>query len=109
MKINISKKIKIAKKNRPLIVAEISEIIMEIKKSFLQHIKIAKKAGADLIKIQTYEPSDITIRSKDKKFQIKNGIWKGKYLWELYKEAHTPFKWHSEAFFVSKENKYSSF
>ena len=103
MKINISKKIKIAKKNRPLIVAEISGNHNGNKKSFLQHIKIAKKAGADLIKIQTYEPSDITIRSKDKKFQIKNGIWKGKYLWELYKKAHTPFKWHSEAFSLAKK------
>ena len=44
MKINISKKIKIAKKNGCLIVAEISGNHNGNKKSFLQHIKIAKKA-----------------------------------------------------------------
>ena len=103
MEINISKKIKITKKNRPLIIAEISGNHNGSKKSFLQHIKIAKKAGADLIKIQTYEPSDITIKSKDKKFQIQNGIWKGKYLWELYEKAHTPFKWHGDAFLLAKK------
>ena len=32
---------------------------------------MAAKNGADLIKIQTYEPKDITINSKEKKFIIK--------------------------------------
>ena len=40
---------------------------MEVKK-FLNLIKEAHKAGADLIKIQTYEPSDITIKSSKKNF-----------------------------------------
>ena len=47
---------------------------MEIKKAFLAHIKSAKKAGADLVKIQTYEPQDITIKSYKEKFKIKEGI-----------------------------------
>ena len=50
-----------------------------------------------MIKIQTYEPLDITLNVRNKKFLIKKGIWRGKYLWDLYKKAHTPFSWHYDA------------
>ena len=70
MKSNISNILNIKKNSRPLIIAEISGNHNGNKRNFLKHIKIAKKGGADLIKIQTYEPSDITIKSKDKKFKI---------------------------------------
>ena len=69
----------------------------------MAHIKSAKKAGADLVKIQTYEPQDITIKSYQKNFKIKDGIWKNKYLWELYKKAHTPFEWHYDAFKLARK------
>ena len=62
----------------------------------------AAKVGADLIKIQTYEPNDITIRSK-KIYKIKRGLWKNKYLWDLYEEAHTPYNWHLDAFKLAKK------
>ena len=29
--------------------------------------------------------------------------WKLKYLWNLYKKTQTPFKWHEEAFILSKK------
>ena len=103
MSISLTKKISISKKKRPLIIAEISGNHNGDKKSFLAHIKSAKKAGADLVKIQTYEPQDITIKSYKKKFKIKDGIWKNKYLWELYKKAHTPFKWHYDAFKLARK------
>ncbi len=103
MKISVTKKISIGKKKRPLIIAEISGNHNGDKKSFLAHIKSAKRAGADLVKIQTYEPQDITIKSYKKKFKIKYGIWKNKYLWELYKKAHTPFEWHYDAFKLAKK------
>lgn len=103
MKISVTKKISIGNKKRPLIIAEISGNHNGNKKSFLAHIKSAKKAGADLVKIQTYEPQDITIKSYQKKFKIKDGIWKNKYLWELYKKAHTPFEWHYDAFKLARK------
>ena len=83
---------------RPLIVAEISGNHNKNKKLFLKHIKLAAKNGADLIKIQTYEPKDITLRKFSSKFKIKKGIWKNKFLWDLYKNAQTPFKWNKDAF-----------
>ena len=69
---------------------------------FLKHILEAAKNGADLIKIQSYEPSDITLKSK-KNFIINDGLWKKKSLWELYQKAHTPFSWHKDAFILAKK------
>ena len=73
-----------------------------MKVSFLKHIISAAKSGADLIKIQTYEPQDITINTNNKKFFINSGTWKGMRLWDIYKKAHTPFKWHKDAFALCK-------
>ena len=47
----------------------------------------------------------MTINSSHKKFLIKEGIWKGYKLWDLYKEAHTPLEWHKELFKFAKLNK----
>tara|TARA_E500000178_G_scaffold133871_1_gene133847 strand:- start:2891 stop:3919 length:1029 start_codon:yes stop_codon:yes gene_type:complete len=94
---------KFKKIGRPLIITEISGNHNGSKKSFLKHIKIAAKSGADMIKIQSYEPQDITLKKFDKNFRIKNGTWKGAYLWDLYKRAHTPFKWHKDAFKLARQ------
>ncbi len=104
MKVKISKNLTFSYKERPKIIAEISGNHNGSKKKFLKLIKESIISGADLIKIQTYEPVDITINSKSSKFKIKEGIWKGKYLWDLYQKAHTPFKWHKDAFKLA--NKY---
>lgn len=67
-------------------------------------IKAAKKAGADAIKLQTYTPDTITIKSDKKYFQITQGtLWDGKTLYELYGEAYTPWEWHKELFEVAKD------
>jgi pseudaminic acid synthase len=57
-------------------------------------IKAMKRAGADAVKLQTYTPDTITINSSSEYFQIKQGtIWDGRTLYDLYKEAYTPWKW----------------
>ncbi|WKV10367.1 pseudaminic acid synthase [Thermoanaerobacterium sp. CMT5567-10] len=57
-------------------------------------IKEAKKAGADAVKLQTYTPDTITINCNNEFFQIKQGtIWDGRILYDLYKEAYTPWEW----------------
>ena len=67
-------------------------------------IRAAKRAGADAIKLQTYTADTLTIDSKKKDFIINNGsIWDGKNLYELYKEAFTPWEWHARLFEVAKE------
>lgn len=103
MKIKIKNSLEFNSLKRPLIIAEISGNHGGNKKKFLHLIKEAYEAGADLVKIQTYEPKDITINSNSKPFIIKNGIWKNKSLWKIYKMAHTPFSWHKDAFRIAKK------
>ena len=64
----------------------------------------AKKNGADAVKLQTYEPSSMTIKSNRKEFKIKKGLWKNFSLWQLFNKAQTPFKWHKELFAYAKKN-----
>lgn len=97
---------KLKKKNRTLIIAEVSANHCGSKKNFLNHILKANEYGADLVKIQTYEAKDMII---NKNFRIKSGLWKGKNLWKLYKRACTPFAWHKDAFKLAKKKKYQSF
>ena len=106
MNIKINNQLNISKKSRTLIIAEISANHCGSKSNFLKHIIEANKNGADLVKIQTYEPQDMII---NKKYIIKKGLWKKKNLWNLYKQAQTPFKWHYDAFKIAKKNKIELF
>jgi pseudaminic acid synthase len=72
-------------------------------------IKIAKKCGADAVKLQTYTPDTMTIKSNKLDFKIKGGLWNGKTLWDLYEKAQTPFEWHKELFDYAKKLKITCF
>ncbi|MDB5098492.1 MAG: N-acylneuraminate-9-phosphate synthase [Cyanobacteria bacterium RYN_339] len=56
-------------------------------------VRAAKDAGADAIKVQTYTPDTITIDSQAAPFRIKGTLWEGRNLYDLYKEAYTPWEW----------------
>ena len=88
--------------NGPAIIAEISCNHNGKKSNLLNLIRLAKKAGADIIKIQTYRPEDLVLKNK---FKISSGIWKGMNLWKLYSKAQTPFEWHADAFKLAKKLK----
>jgi pseudaminic acid synthase len=96
-------------KKTPFFVAEISAnhngSIIHAKKL----IKIAKKYGADAVKLQTYTPDTLTIKSNKLDFKIKGGLWNGRTLWDLYKKAQTPFEWHEELFNYAKKLKITCF
>ncbi|MBX2841800.1 MAG: pseudaminic acid synthase [Flammeovirgaceae bacterium] len=89
--------------NNILIIAELSANHngdIEVAK---ETIRTAKKTGANAIKLQTYTPDTLTIDCKKEYFQIKeNSPWDGQYLYDLYKEAFTPWEWHAELFEVAK-------
>ena len=66
-------------------------------------IKQAKECGADAIKLQTYTADSMTINCDKSDFRIKGGLWDGYTLYDLYKEACTPYEWHSELFKFAKD------
>jgi pseudaminic acid synthase len=80
--------------NPVYIIAELSANHNQDFDQAVQLIKAAKEAGADAIKLQTYTPDTITIDCDNEYFRIGKGtIWEGKNLYELYKEAYTPWEW----------------
>ncbi len=97
--IKINNKITFRENGPPNLIAEISCNHCGSKSLLLKHIVQAKKSGADLVKIQTYEAEDMVVK---KNFKIKSGLWKNKNLYDLYKKAQTPFLWHKDAFKLAK-------
>jgi len=68
-------------------------------------IKIAKKYGADAVKLQTYSADALTIKSDKSDFKIRGGLWNGKTLWDLYAKAQTPYEWHKDLFDYARKLK----
>ena len=95
-------KFKINNYSRPFIIAEISSNHNWSIKHTLKLIKEIKTAGADAIKIQTYDENSMTFNSKKTDFVIQKGIWKNHSLFELYKDAKTPIEWHKKIFQYAK-------
>lgn len=85
------------------IIAELSANHNGSLKTAIESVKAAKRAGADCIKLQTYTADTITMDSKKDDFRIGGTIWDGQYLYDLYKEAYTPWEWHETLFKVAKE------
>ena len=82
----------------PFVIAEISANHNGSIDSALRLVEEAKRAGADAVKLQTYRPDTITLDSKAPEFCIDDGLWKGRTLYDLYEEAHTPWDWHPTLF-----------
>ena len=87
----------------PFLVAEISANHCGNINLAKKLIKCAKDNGADAAKLQTYTADTMTIQSNKKYFKIRNGLWKGYDLWNLYNEAHTPLEWNKKLFDYGKK------
>jgi pseudaminic acid synthase len=91
--ITIGKKL-IGKNTPAFIIAELSANHQQKYDLAAESIKAIKETGADAVKLQTYTPDTITIDVDNEYFQIKHGtLWDGKTLYELYKQAYTPWEW----------------
>ena len=81
------------------IIAELSANHNRNMQNALDSIKAAKQIGANAIKLQTYTADTLTLDCDKEDFIIKGGtLWDGKKLYDLYKEAYTPWEWHKELF-----------
>jgi pseudaminic acid synthase len=86
-------------KDGTYVIAELSANHNGKLQNALDTIKAAKEVGANCIKLQTYRADTITLDCKKKDFIIKGGtLWDGKSLYQLYKEACTPWEWHKSLF-----------
>lgn len=102
--INIGNK-RIGTGHPPFIIAEMSGNHNKSLDRALELVKAAAQAGAHAFKIQTYTPDTMTLNIHSRDFMIdeSNALWKGKSLFELYKEAYTPWEWHQTIFDCCKE------
>jgi len=82
----------------PYVIAEMSANHNGDLQRALEIIDRAKASGADAVKIQTYTADTLTIDSDLPDFQIKDGLWAGRTLHDLYAWAHTPWDWHAPMF-----------
>lgn len=82
----------------PYILAELSANHNGVLQKALDTITAAKNCGADAIKLQTYSADTMTIDCDSDDFMINGGLWDGYKLYDLYKQAQTPFEWHKEMF-----------
>lgn len=58
-------------------------------------VRAAASAGADAVKLQTFKPDSLTLKSDREEFVIRSdNQWNGLRLYDLYKEVHTPWEWH---------------
>lgn len=82
----------------PYFIAEMSGNHNQSIDRALKIVEAAAASGADALKIQTYTADTMTLNISGSGFDItdRNSLWHGKNLYELYKEAHTPWEWHEE-------------
>ena len=69
-----------------------------------QLIGAAKEAGADAVKLQTYTPDTLTLRSDATEFMVDGeSLWKGRTLYDLYSEAYMPWEWQLKLMKIAEE------
>lgn len=90
--------------SRPVVIAEMSGNHNQSLDRALEIVEIAAKTGAQCLKIQTYTPDTMTLDLDEREFHIGDpgNLWEGKSLYNLYKEAYTPWEWHKPIFDKAK-------
>ena len=91
---------KIGPGHPPFIIAEMSGNHNQSLDRALAIVEAAAKAGAHAVKLQTYTADTMTLNIAEREFFINDpdSLWKGKSLYDLYKEAYTPWEWHKPIF-----------
>lgn len=84
----------------PFVIAEMSGNHNQSLERALEIVDAAADAGAHALKIQTYTADTMTVPLAQGEFFISDpgSLWKGVSLYDLYKQAHTPWEWHAQIF-----------
>lgn len=90
--------VKIGAGNPPYVIAEISANHNGQLENALNLIDMASRCGANAVKLQSYTPDTITLDCDHEDFIIRGGLWDGRRLYDLYKEAFLPWEWHKPLF-----------
>lgn len=87
---------------KPFLIAEMSGNHNQSLERALAIVDAAADAGAHAIKLQTYTADTMTMRGA---FTITDqaSLWNGRELYDLYKEAYTPWEWHKPIFDHAKK------
>lgn len=92
----------ISKDNKPFIIAEMSGNHNQSIDRALEIVDAAANAGAHAIKLQTYTADTMTVPGAYK-IDDNNSLWNGQELYDLYKQAYTPWEWHKQIFDRAKD------
>lgn len=84
----------------PFVIAELSGNHNQSLERAMELIDVAAEAGAHAVKLQTYTADTLTLDVDNEYFTINDpkSLWNGRRLYELYREAHTPWEWHAPLF-----------
>lgn len=89
----------------PFVIAEMSGNHNQSLNRALAIVDAAAATGAHALKIQTYTADSMTLDIAEGEFAIHDpkSLWNGRTLYDLYKEAATPYAWHKPIFDRCKE------
>jgi pseudaminic acid synthase len=84
----------------PFIIAELSGNHDGSLDKALAIVDAIAASGAQALKLQTYTAQTMTLDITEREFLIENpkSLWRGRNLYSLYQEAHTPWDWHAPLF-----------
>jgi pseudaminic acid synthase len=83
----------IGEEHPPYIIAEMSGNHQGSFENALRLLERCAESGADAFKLQTYTADSLTVNSTRKEYIVEAGPWKGRTLYDLYSEGHTPREW----------------
>lgn len=84
----------------PFIIAEMSGNHNGSLERALEIVDSVAASGAQALKLQTYTADTMTLDLAEREFRIDDAgsLWNGRSLYDLYREAHTPWEWHKPIF-----------
>lgn len=91
-------------KNKVFIIAELSANHNNDFNLAVNTIEAMAKSGADAVKVQTYTANSLTMDVDNEYFgPRKEGLWKGRRLYELFQEGSMPYEWQPKLQKITEE------